>query len=231
VSEAWPDLAPWLALAGLGVYHGLNPAMGWLFAVALGLQRRSRGVVLGALVPIALGHEAALALAVLLVGALQALAAPDAVRPLAAAGLIGFGAWKFLRPRSHPTYGGMRIGFWELALWSLLMSTAHGAGLMLFPILLGLPAVTGALPLQEAGHTHAEGAPHLHVVGGLTAAALGQDALAVLVHTAAMVATMAAVALLVYERLGLAVLRRAWINLDAVWAAAFVVAGVFTLFT
>jgi hypothetical protein len=129
--------------------------------------------------------------------------------------LVLFGLYKFLRPRSHPRWVGMRVTPRELTLWSFLMSSAHGAGLMLFPVLLGLPA-----------HEHADELPAL-ALGGVAA----QDAAAVLLHTLAMLLVMGAVALLVYEKLGLGVLRRAWVNLDLVWAAAVVAAGVTTLFT
>ena len=210
-----PDLWPWLALAGLGAYHGLNPAMGWLFAVALGLQERSSRAVLRALLPIALGHEASIALVVLLVGGLELVAAPQVLRAAGAVVLVLFGLYKFLRPRSHPRWVGMRVTPRELTLWSFLMSSAHGAGLMLFPVLLGLPA-----------HEHADELPAL-ALGGVAA----QDAAAVLLHTLAMLLVMGAVALVVYEKLGLGVLRRAWVNLDLVWAAAVVAAGVTTFFT
>jgi hypothetical protein len=231
---SWPAAAPWAALVLLGAFHGVNPAMGWLFAVALGLQRRSRRAVLGALVPLALGHEAAIALVVLLGVLAGAAAPPGLLRPAAALALIAFGAYKLLRPRSHPRWVGMRVGPGDLALWSFLMASAHGAGLMLLPVLLGLGGDAGAAPPVSA-HTHADGQVHVHVLetapAGLTGVALAQDAAAVVVHTGAMLLVMAAVALLVYEKLGLAVLRRAWINLDAVWAGAVVAAGVFTLFT
>jgi hypothetical protein len=233
---SWPTAAPWAALALLGAFHGINPAMGWLFAVALGLQRRRRGAVVGALLPLALGHEAAIALVVLLGALAGAAAPPGLLRPAAAAALIAFGAFKLLRPRSHPRWVGMRVSAWDLVLWSFLMATAHGAGLMLLPVLLGLNAA-GAAPAAPS-HTHADGQVHVHTLEaapagltGLSGAALAQDAAAVAVHTGAMLLVMAAVALLVYEKLGLAVLSRAWVNLDTVWAGAVVVAGVFTLFT
>ena len=210
------DLWPWVALGLLGLYHGVNPAMGWLFAVALGLQEGSRHAVLQALVPIALGHEAAIALAVVLVRGAEAVAAPDALRLAGAALLVLFGAYKFLRPRSHPRWVGMRVTARELALWSFLMSSAHGAGLMLVPVLLGL---------------HAEAHPPAWAALGLGAGSVVQDVAAVLVHTGAMLLAMGAVALLVYEKLGVGVLRKAWVNLDLVWAAAFVAVGVTTLFT
>jgi hypothetical protein len=212
------ELGPWLALALLGAYHGLNPAMGWLFAVALGLQEGKRSAVLQALVPIALGHEASIALAVVLIRGVEVVAAPDllVLRLAGAVLLVLFGAYKFLRPRSHPRWVGMRVTPPELALWSFLMSSAHGAGLMLFPVLHGLHA-----------DAHAHDLPGL----ALSAGSVVQDVAAVLVHTAAMLLTMAAVALLVYDRLGVNVLRRAWINLDLLWAVAFVAVGVTTLFS
>jgi hypothetical protein len=235
MSDLWPQAGPWAALALLGAFHGVNPAMGWLFAVALGLQRRRRAVLLGALLPLALGHEAAVALVVLLGALAGAAVSPDVLRPAAALALIAFGAFKLLRPRAHPRWVGMRVGPGDLVLWSFLMATAHGAGLMLLPVLLGLdPGAAGAAP-APAVHTHADGQVHVHTLAaapaGLSAAALAQDAAAVAVHTGAMLLVMAAVALLVYEKLGLAVLRRAWVNLDAIWAVAVIVAGAFTLFT
>jgi hypothetical protein len=144
------------------------------------------------------------------------VAAPDALRVVGAAALVLFGLYKFLRPRSHPRWVGMRVTPRELVLWSFLMSSAHGAGLMLFPVLLGLPA-----------HEHTHGVPAV-ALGGV---ALARDAAAVLVHTGAMLLVMGVVALLVYEKLGLGVLRRAWVNLDLVWAGAVASAGVATLFT
>ncbi len=205
----------WWALIGLGAYHGLNPAMGWLFAVALGLQERSRAAVLRALVPIALGHELSIVLAVALVRGAELVAAPGALRLLAAALLVLFGVYKFARPQSHPRWVGMRVTVPELALWSFLMSSAHGAGLMLFPVLLGLHA-----------HSHDDAAAL-----GLGSTSLAQDAAAVLVHMLAMLLVMGAIALVVYEKVGVGFLRWAWINLDLVWAAAFVTVGITTLFT
>jgi hypothetical protein len=212
-----PELWPWLAtLTVLGIYHGINPAMGWLFAVTLGLQEGRRSAVLRALPLIALGHEASVGVVVLLVSGLQFVAAPELLRIVGAAALIGFGAFKLLKPRSHPRWVGMRVSARELALWSFLMSTAHGAGLMLFPVLIGEPGAT-------AGHTHD--------VVGLTSASIATDVTALVVHTSAMLLAMGLVAIVVYEKLGLGVLRRAWLNLDRVWAAAVLAAGAVTLFT
>jgi hypothetical protein len=195
----------WLAVVALGAYHGINPAMGWLFAVALGLQQRRRGAVLGALPAIALGHEASVAVVVALVYVAEFVAAAAVLRVAGAVALVLFGLYKLLKPRSHPRWVGMRVSRWDLVVWSFLMSSAHGAGLMLFPILV---------------HNEIEGFP----------TAL-ENLLAVSLHTAAMLVTMAAIALLVYEKLGVRVLRKAWLNLDAVWATAIIAAGAVTLFT
>ena len=210
--EPWP----WLALALLGAYHGVNPAMGWLFAVALGLQERRRAAVQQALVPIALGHELSVAIAVVLVRGLELVTTPDALRLVGAAALVLFGLYKLIRPRSHPRWVGMKVTPRELALWSFLMSSAHGAGLMLLPVLLRLPA---------DGDAHA--IPGL----ALSGASAVQDVAAVLLHTLAMLVVMGDVAVLVYEKLGVGVLRKAWIYLYLLWVAAFVIAGFTTLYT
>lgn len=211
-------LAPWLAIAVLGAFHGLNPAMGWLFAVALGFQRKSRAAVVRALLPIALGHEGSIGLTVALLGALQVVAAPETIRIVGAVALVGFGLFKLLQPRAHPRWVGMQVTWFDLVVWSFLMSTAHGAGLMLVPVLLGLPAPTDPSDVLPA-------------VGGLNLATVAQDGAAVFLHTGAMLIVMGAVALLVYDRLGLAVLRRAWLNVDRIWGVAVVAAGVMTLFS
>jgi hypothetical protein len=212
---------PWLALAALGAYHGLNPAMGWLFAVALGLQERRRGAVLQALPPIALGHAVAISLAVVVVGVAQIMVPLDVLRYVCAGVLILFGLYKLAR-RKHPRWVGMRVGFRDLTAWSFLMATAHGAGLMLVPVLLGLSPNGHA----HAGHDHGAHAAHASHLSGPALA----DLAAVGLHTLAMFAVMGVVAVLVYERLGVMVLKRAWFNLDLVWAGALIAAGVVTLF-
>jgi hypothetical protein len=221
-------LWPWLTLALLGAYHGLNPAMGWLCAVALGLQERSRATVLRAFVPIALGHAASVALVVALLGTAQALVDLDVLRIVGASALIVFGLYKLLAPMSHPRWVGMRVGFRDLASWSFLMATAHGAGLMLLPVLLRLPGglarAAQAAPAQAGHAAHAE---HIRIASA--AAAPSAELAAVAVHTAAMFAVMTLIAVVVYEFVGLAVLRRAWLNLDLVWAGALVGAGVFAM--
>jgi hypothetical protein len=210
---------PWVLMALLGAYHGLNPAMGWLFAVSLGLQDRSRRAVVRALAPIAVGHELAIVAVAVLVVSLGLLADERALRLGAAAVLIAFGAFRFLRPRAHFRWTTMRVNRRELTLWSFLMSTAHGAGLMVAPVLIG----------SGLGSAHAHGHGAQLAAAGLDGSATGTAALALLVHVGAMLLVMGAVALAVYDRFGTAILRSAWINTDGVWAGAFVLAGVATL--
>ena len=213
--EVWP----WLTLALLGAYHGINPAMGWLFAVALGLQERRRSAVLQALSPIALGHAVAIALAVLIVGTAQVLIAPHLLRLVGAGVLISFGLYRLVKRNAHPRWVGMRVGFRDLTIWSVLMSTAHGAGLMLVPVLLHFPAAA------HDHHTHA-GAGAL---AGSAALSLGDGLAAIGIHTLAMFLVMAAVAVVIFEKLGLAILRHVWVNLDLIWAGVLVAAGGLTL--
>ncbi|MDQ6791722.1 MAG: hypothetical protein M3075_13910 [Candidatus Dormibacteraeota bacterium] len=203
-------LWPWLALAGLGVYHGINPGMGWLFAVSRGLQERSRRAVLSSLVPIALGHELSIVVVVIVVAVTQSLLPPHTVRLMAALLLVAFGVYTLARPRSHPRGFGMRVGVFGLALWSFLMSSAHGAGLMLAPVLLGLPVASQFTDLRQLGAT---------------------AALAATVHVTAMATTMGLVAVVVYEKLGLGLLRRSWFNLDLAWSVVLLTTGAVTLFT
>jgi hypothetical protein len=211
------EAVPLATLALLGAYHGLNPAMGWLFAVGLGMQDRDRGSVLRALPPIAVGHELALAAVALLVVGAGIVADPRALSVTAAAVLVGFGIFRFAKPSAHPRWTTMRVSPRELTWWSFLMSSAHGAGLMVTPVLLG----TG-VPAAGAHDGHD------HPVAGMS---MGEGLLAITVHVGAMLLVMGVVALVVYEKLGLTFLRRAWINSDQVWAAAFVLAGIGTLFT
>lgn len=212
---------PWVSLGLMGAYHGLNPGMGWLFAVGLGLQERSRRAVTRALVPIAVGHELSVAVVVVVLGGALAAGPAAVVRTVGALVLIGFGLLKLFRPR-HPRWVGFRVNRRQLTAWSFLMSSAHGAGLMLLPVLLGMsdgtkvPATEGEHELLELG------------AGGVS---LWSGAAAVLVHSAAMLAVMGVVAVVVYEKVGLGMLRKAWVNLDLVWAVTLVIAGVLVLFT
>ena len=142
-------LWPWAALVLLGAYHGVNPGMGWLFAVARGLQEKSRRAVLGSLLPIAIGHEASIVMVVIAVSLTAQVVPPFFVRLLAALVLVSFGLYKLARPRSHPGGFGIRVGPAGLTMWSFLMSSAHGAGLMLAPVLLGLQVYATYHTLSE----------------------------------------------------------------------------------
>ena len=202
--------AAWLTLALLGGYHGLNPAMGWLFAVALGMQEGRAAAVLRALPPIAVGHAASSAIVIALVGAAQVVVAPAALRAVGATILLAFALFILARRMIHPRWVGMRVGFRDLVTWSFLMSSAHGAGLMLVPVLLHLP-----------------GADVHHTMPAHGVAANGLLALSV--HTAAMFLVMTTLALVVYRTVGVDLLRRVWVNLDLVWAGALIVAALATV--
>ncbi|MGH9345220.1 MAG: hypothetical protein ACRD19_15855 [Terriglobia bacterium] len=214
---------PWLAVVLLGAYHGVDPSMGWLFSVALGLQERSRAKVAKSLVPIAVGHLVSIAFVVALIGGLMAGAA-GWLRPVGAGLLILFGVFRFLRPHAHPRWVAMRVNARELATWSFLMATAHGAGLMLLPILLDLPA-HGAMAMHHkmAGMAGHAAMPSYGAIG------LWQATAVVLLHTFTLFVVMGIVAMVVYEWVGLKILRSAWVNLDTLWAGALVGAGMLSL--
>ena len=204
----------WLMLL-LGAYHGLNPAMGWLFAVALGMQEHKGSAVARSLVPIALGHALAIG-SVVLATAFLGMALPLVViRYSVAAVLVGLGIYCMVR-HQHPRWVRMRVGFRDLTVWSFLMASAHGAGLMLLPVLLGSNAVEAQD--RMAGHNHIS-----QVAGPLV------GILATVVHTVAYLAVTGLLAWVVYRKLGLALLRTAWLNFDLVWAAALVATGLVTL--
>jgi hypothetical protein len=207
VSAAWP----WLALAGLGAFHGINPAMGWLFAVALGLHRHSRAVVIEALFPIAIGHALAVLAVALAVVLLGVVVDQRALRIGAGVLLIGWAAYHILHGARHRVRFGMRVGMLGLGAWSFLMASAHGAGLMLVPVL--IPLCLAHSPAQE-----------LSAAGSLPIALA-----AVGVHTLAMLAITGIIALVVYHWLGVAFLRRGWINLDLIWTIALIATGLILL--
>jgi hypothetical protein len=205
----------WLMLL-LGAYHGINPSMGWLFSVALGMQQKDGRAVAKSLVPIAIGHMCAIG-GVVLGAALLGTALPSEVmRYPVAAVLIGLGIFRFVRHR-HPRWVRMQVGFRDLIVWSFLMASAHGAGLMVLPVLLGgHPSLEAAI--DAPGHTHVSSG--VRPLAGLLATG---------VHTIGYLAVTGAVAWVVYRKLGLALLRRTWLNFDVVWAAALVLTGVATL--
>ena len=207
MSDSW---WPWAALVLLGAYHGVNPGMGWLFAVARGLQERSRKAVLTALLPIAIGHEASIVMVVIAVSLTEQFLPPYLIRLMAALVLVSFGVYKLVKPRTHRGGFGMRVGFVGLTGWSFMMSTAHGAGLMLAPVLLGLPVYGAFHSLRELS------------LQAVAAASL---------HVAAMLLVMGIVSVVVYEKVGLGVLRRGWFNLDLGWSLVLIASGVITLFT
>ncbi len=184
---------------------------GLLFAVALGLQEQRRAKVVWALGPIALGHLLSIAAVVAIIGGLRLFFAIDYLRPIGAAALILFGLFRFVWPHAHPRWVAMRVNAAELTLWSFLMASAHGAGLMLFPILIGMT--------PNSAHAH-----HMAAICGTYT--IAQATAVVLVHTGAMIAVTGVIAILVYEWVGLAILRSAWINLDTIWAGALVAAGI-----
>jgi len=212
VSGAWP----WLAVALLGAYHGIDPSMGWLFAVALGLQERSRVKLIESLFPIALGHLVSVGLVVALIAGVEGSGASLWLRPVGAGILILFGIFRLVKPRAHPRWVAMRVTMPDLALWSFLMASAHGAGLMLFPILIGMPMSAG----MHHHHALAVTLPHPTLLLGIAVT---------LVHTGAMLLVMGTTAIVVYEWVGLAILRSAWINLDTLWAGALIAAGLLAL--
>jgi hypothetical protein len=206
----------WVAIVALGAYHGLNPGMGWLFAVSNGMQeRRGRGVFL-ALPPIAFGHLLAMAAALLPFTVLGFyLERAGQIRAAAGALLVGFGVYKLLSQR-HPRFLA-RIGPSHLTLWSFLMATAHGAGLMLVPVVLAF---------SPGGHAaHGGHQPLLEAAGE----SLGLTLIAATVHTAAMVLTSGAIAWVVYRYVGLGLLNRSWLNLDLLWGVLLVVVGAIAL--
>jgi hypothetical protein len=190
-----------LYVAGLGAFHGINPAMGWLFAVALGLHRQSRATVVASLLPIALGHALSIAgVAALLVTA-GLLVPGNVVRIGSGVALLAWAIYHWRFGHRHRVRFGMQTGLLGLAAWSFLMSTAHGAGVMLWPAL--MPSC-----LPDTTSTSGPTAPMAAAVAGVG------------IHTLAMLATTAAIAVLVYEWVGVAVLRRAWFNVDLVWTLA-----------
>src|SRR5690348_13276743 len=209
---------PWAALVLLGAYHGINPGMGWLFAVALGMQEKSSRAVWRALGPLAAGHALSIGAVVLLAVLLEIVLPLKILKIAVAAALFIFGVYRLVRHR-HPRGGGMVVGFQDLTVWSFLMASAHGAGLMVLPILLQISPAAHATANQVGPH------PHPAVMGGTTT-----NLLAVTVHTAGYLIVTGAVAWVVYEKLGLSLLRKAWLNMDLIWSFALIATGCLVLF-
>jgi hypothetical protein len=206
--------ALWLMLL-LGAYHGLNPGMGWLFAVALGMQEHKGSAVARSLIPIALGHALAIGGVVLVAAFLGTTLPLVVIRYSVAVILVGLGIYCLVR-HQHPRWVRMQVGFRDLTVWSFLMASAHGAGLMVVPVLLGSSMVEAQESM--AGHNHMASAAS--PLAGLLATG---------VHTFAYLAVTGLVAWVVYRKFGLALLRKTWFNFDLLWAVALVATGLVTL--
>jgi hypothetical protein len=207
------ELHSWGMLTALGAFHGINPGMGWLFAVALGMQERRRGAVIAALVPLGLGHALAVAAAITLAASAGAVLSASVLRTVVAAGLLMFGVQRLFR-HTHPRWASMRVGFNGLTLWSFLMASAHGAGLMVVPIFLGM--------------TDSPAPAHACHVGLAAGGTISTSIAATALHATGYLAVTAIVAVVVFEKFGVGLLRKAWLNLDVLWAAALIVTGILT---
>jgi hypothetical protein len=221
------ELWPWLTLFGLGVFHGLNPGMGWLFAVALGMQEQKRAAVFRALPPIALGHALSIGIIIAVVLFVRLSLPHTTLKIAAAAILFAFGLYRLFRSR-HPNWVGMRVGFGDLTLWSFIMASAHGAGLMLIPLFLKSDQAPPAPDMSRMG-SHMG----IHSISTSEFANFNTPFLlinSVVVHTCGYLLATGLVAMLVYEKLGVGILRHAWLNVDLLWMLALMITGVFILF-
>lgn len=218
------DVWPWAALLLLGAAHGINPGMGWLFAVGLGMQRQERGAVWRALLPLAAGHLAAIAVVAVVVGVVGLGVSLGWLKWIVAALLLTLGMWKLVRT-SHPRYGGMAVGSREVTVWSFLMASAHGAGLMVVPFLMRV-----VRPAALVGGAHAAHAAHSAELASVIPPVPAAGLAVALIHTAGYLLITGLVAVMVYERLGLRLLRQAWFNVDRLWAGALVITAVLTPF-
>jgi hypothetical protein len=205
----------WAAIVASGLYHGINPGMGWPLAVAAGLMDKSARALLAALVPLSAGHL--LAMLVMLLPFAVLLAFAEWERQIQAGAsllVIAYGVLRLIYPR-HPRVLA-RIKPAQLALWSFVVAIAHGAGLMLVPIYLGLCESAGL----DSGHQAA---------ATLIGANLAMALIVSVVHTVAMISAGGGAAWLVYRYLGLQYLSRSWFNLDAVWALSLILVGAIAL--
>jgi hypothetical protein len=213
---------PWIAMLILGAGHGVNPGMGWLFAVALGLQEQKRRAVWRALLPLALGHALAIGAAVLFALLIGQMLPVSLLKWIVALTLLALGVERLRRGR-HPRWGGMQVGKRDLAIWSFLMASAHGAGLMVLPFILG------TAPAGQANSMH----DHAANAAGLPLDLPGEGwfgLVATLFHTTGYLAVTGLLAVIVYEKLGLRLLRTMWLNLDVIWGAALILTALITPF-
>lgn len=217
-------LAPVLLMMAFGAYHGLNPGMGWLFALSLGLQSQSERAIWRSLFPIAAGHALSLLVIATMVVAGAHFLPVAALEIGTAVLLIGFGLYKIFNYYRHPRWVGMQVGMRDLTWWSFLMATAHGAGLMIAPLILSMSTPAAEMHMGDTGM--AGHAAHHAVLGVAPDPGV---ALGILVHTLAMLAVMALVAWFVYRRFGLRILRSHWINFDLIWAGALLIVGTIAL--
>lgn len=210
-AELTMSLSSGAVLVGLGAFHGVNPGMGWLFAVALGMQERRRSAVWSALLPLAMGHALAIAAAVAIAVLVGAIIPMRNLRWAVAAFLLALGVSRLIR-HWHPRWVGMRVGMGGLTVWSFLMASAHGAGLMVVPVFLAM------------GHESNRPACH-----AMTASTPMAALLATLLHAVGYLLITAAVALAVFEKLGVRILRKAWFNVDLIWVATLIATALMTI--
>jgi len=194
--------------------------MGWLFAVALGLQEQKRAAVFRALPPMVVGHALSVGIIIAVVLVARVSLPLRTLKIVAAAILFAFGLYRLLRSR-HPNWVGMRVGFGDLTLWSFVMASAHGAGLMLVPFFLQSPA---------PGESHHHDTHQMHAWAFANFNGPSLLIAAVVVHTLGYLLMTALVAIVVYEWVGVSILRRAWFNIDFIWMLALMITGVFILF-
>ena len=215
IGADWTSVGLWLAVIGSGLYHGLNPGMGWPLAVSAGLMEKSPRALVAALWPLTIGHLLAMLAVLLPFSLLIALVFWQREIKIGASVLvIGFGIFRFVN-RRHPR-ALARIPPTQLGLWSFAVAIAHGAGLMLVPIYLGLCRTSGI----DRGHEAAS---------ALVGANFAMAVLVSVVHSVAMIVVGGCLAWLVYRYLGLKFLSRSWFNLDASWAISLVLVGALSL--
>jgi hypothetical protein len=216
-------------MMAFGAYHGLNPGMGWLFALSLGLQRRSDRAIWSSLLPIAAGHAFSLLVVALLVVASARFISTWMLEVVTALVLISFGIYKVFNYYRHPRWVGMQVGMRDLTWWSFLMATAHGAGLMIAPLVLAMTLPSAGMPQVASTAMAGDSMAHHHHHMSMSMSPDLGIALGILVHTLAMLAVMALVAWFVYKRFGLQILRSHWINFDLIWAVALLFVGLIAL--